>query len=105
MALLEPLQFPLLCHNTLLPTFIEYSGKANPRAQYVDAIAFPEQSERQRCTELPIQRSDGYIEDSMFEIDFDAALDIASYRGHMNDQSATAVLSHRASEKFGPHSG
>lgn len=91
MALLEPLQFPLLCHNTLLPTFIEYSGKANPRAQYVDAIAFPEQSERQRCTELPIQRSDGYIEDSMFEIDFDAALDIASYRGHMNNQSATVV--------------
>lgn len=54
---------------------------------------------------MPIQRSDGYIEDSMFEIDFDAALDIASYRGHMNNQSATAVLSHRASEKFGPHSG
>ena len=54
---------------------------------------------------MPIQRSDGYIEDSMFEIDFDAALDIASYRGHMNNQSATAVLFHRASEKFGPHSG
>ena len=50
---------------------------------------------------MPIQRSDDYVEDSMFMIGFDAVLDIASHRGHMNDQSAAAVLSHRASEKFG----
>ena len=50
---------------------------------------------------MPIQRSDEYVEDSMFKIGFHAVLDIASHCGRMNDQSAAAVLSYRASEKFG----
>ena len=51
---------------------------------------------------MPIQRSDEYAEDSMFKIGFDVVLYVASHCGHTNDQSAAAVLSHRASEKFGP---
>ena len=101
MVLIESLQFPLHCRNTLLPTFLGYFWQANQRPQYVDAIVFPKQSDRQRWSELPIQRSDKYVEDSMFKIGFDAVLDIPSHRGHMNDQSAAAILSQRASEKFG----
>ena len=101
MVLIESLQFPLHCRNTLLPTFLGYFWQANQRPQYVDTIVFPKQSDRQRWSKLPIQRSDKYVEDSMFKIGFDAVLDIPSHRGHMNDQSAAAILSQRASEKFG----
>ena len=79
MVLIESLQFPLHCRNALFPTFIGYFGQANQRPQYVVAIAFPDQSDRQRWTELPIQRSDEYTEDSMFKIGFDVVLYVASH--------------------------